>query len=157
MEIIKYEEQYAEQVKDLLVELQEHIALIDKYQLNFVGPEYREKYFKFTIKKDKIFLAVENGVVQGLVVGEIKENYSNLDKTMYACPKQGYVDELVVRKGNRGLGIGQSLLNKIESCFKQEGCKYIQLGVFAYNENARKFYKKNGYEERMLNLIKKVD
>lgn len=157
MEIIKYEKQYAEQVKDLLVELQDYIALIDKFGLNFVGPEYREKYFKFTIKKSVIFLAVENGVVQGLVVGEIKEKYSDLDKTMYTCPKQGYVDELVVRKGNRGLGIGQSLLNRIESCFKQEGCKYIQLGVFAYNENARKFYKKNGYEERMIDLIKKVD
>ena len=42
-----------------------------------------------------------------------------------------------------------------EDYLKSVGCKDILLGVFAYNENAIKFYEKNGYHIRMLDMTKK--
>ena len=42
MEIIEYEEKYLEDVRDLLVELEEYIVSIDKDQLDQAHPEYRE-------------------------------------------------------------------------------------------------------------------
>ena len=43
MKIIEYEEKYLEDVKDLLVELEEYILSIDKDNLDQLHPEYREK------------------------------------------------------------------------------------------------------------------
>ena len=43
MKIIEYEEKYLEDVRDLLVELEEYIVSIDKDNLDQVHPEYREK------------------------------------------------------------------------------------------------------------------
>ena len=72
--IFEYEEKYAEEVKDLLVELQEHIVNIDKEKYNKITPPYRELYFSKTldeVKKydGKIFLYKENDHIVGLIVG----------------------------------------------------------------------------------------
>ena len=45
--IVEYNNQYAEDVKDLLVELQEFIVSIDKEKYNILTAEYREEYFKW--------------------------------------------------------------------------------------------------------------
>ena len=41
--IIEYEEKYLDDVRDLLVELEEYIVSIDKDNLDTIHPEYREK------------------------------------------------------------------------------------------------------------------
>ena len=43
MKIIEYEEKYLDDVKDLLVELEEYILAIDEDNLDQLHPEYREK------------------------------------------------------------------------------------------------------------------
>ena len=43
MKIIEYEDKYLEDVRDLLVELEEYIVSIDKDELDQVGIDYREK------------------------------------------------------------------------------------------------------------------
>lgn len=48
--VIEYDSKYDEQIKDLLVQLQQYIADIDKEGYNIVGDEYREKYFAKTIE-----------------------------------------------------------------------------------------------------------
>lgn len=43
MKIIEYEDKYLEEVKDLLVELEEYILSIDEDNLDQLHPEYRDK------------------------------------------------------------------------------------------------------------------
>ena len=43
MKIIEYEDKYLEDVKDLLVELEEYIISIDQDHLDQLHPEYRDK------------------------------------------------------------------------------------------------------------------
>lgn len=43
MEIEELKEKPFEQIKDLLVELQEYIVEIDNFKLNMLSKEYREK------------------------------------------------------------------------------------------------------------------
>ena len=81
------------------------------------------------------------------------DEYDYLD---YKCPKEGEITELIVSKKVRSKGIGKLLMNKIEEYFKSVGCEYILVDVFAYNENAIKFYGKNGYHSRMYRNIKKI-
>lgn len=54
MEIIEYNDKYIEDVKDLLVELEEYIVSIDKDHLDMLHPEYREKMVMVDLKQIKL-------------------------------------------------------------------------------------------------------
>ena len=47
-------------------------------------------------------------------------------------------------------------MNKMEEYFKSKDCEYILVDVFAYNENAIKFYDRNGYKKKKNKKIKKI-
>ena len=64
MQVIEYEDKYLEDVKDLLVELEEYIVSIDKDNLDQVHPEYREKMAIIDLEEvknnnGKCYIAVE--------------------------------------------------------------------------------------------------
>ena len=82
--------------------------------------------------------------------------YDEYDYLDYKCPKRGEIIELIVSKKVRGSGLGQQLMKKMEDYFKSIDCEYLVIDVFAYNENAIKFYSKKGYHPRMYNNIKKL-
>ena len=160
MEIIEYKEEYLEDIKDLLVELEEYIISIDADNLDRLHPEYREKMAPVdleTVKNNngKCFIAVKDNKAYGVIMG-IVGNYSEYDYLDYKCPKRGEIIELVVSKSVRSTGIGKSLMNKMEEYFKQVGCEYVFIDIFAYNDLALKFYHKQGYHPRMVNTIKKL-
>ena len=102
MQIIEYEDKYLEDVKDLLVELEEYIVSIDKDSLDYVHPEYREKMAikdLDEVKKNngKCYLAVENNKAVGLIMGCIFP-YDEYDYLDYKCPKRGEITELIRRQ-----------------------------------------------------------
>ena len=117
MEIVEYKAKYKEDVKNILVELQEYIVSIDHWHLNIITPDYRKKYFEKTIKNcSVIFLAIEEEKVIGLICGNLIK-YDKYDLCDYACPKTGHIEELIVSKNTRNKGVGQLLLNKMEYYF----------------------------------------
>ncbi len=160
MKIIEYKEKYLEDVKDLLVELEEYILTIDKDNLDQLHPEYRDKMALLDLKKlkennGKCFLAVENNKAVGVIMG-IVGTYDKYDYLDYKCPKRGEITELIISKNVRSKGIGQMLMQKMEDYFRSIDCEYIVIDVFAYNELAINFYKKQGYHTRGLIDIKKL-
>ena len=65
MKIIEYDSIYDEQIKDLLVDLQNYLIDIDDWHTQILSNNYREDYFEMDLelinKQDgKIFLAIEN-------------------------------------------------------------------------------------------------
>ena len=160
MKLIEYNDNYLEDVKDLLVELEEYIVSIDKDHLDQLHPEYRDKMAILDLAEvknndGKCYIAVENDKAVGLIMGCIFP-YDEYDCLDYKCPKRGEITELIVSKSVRSNGIGNILINKMEEYFKLVGCEYILVDVFAYNENAIKFYDKKGYHPRMHTNIKKI-
>ncbi len=160
MEIIEYSDKYLEDVKDLLVELEEYILTIDKDELDQLHPDYREKMAVLDLDEvnnnnGKCFIAVENNKAIGVIMGIIGK-YDEYDYLDYKCPKRGRVTELVVTKKIRKSGVCRLLMNKMEDYFKSQGCEYVLIDVFAYNENAIGFYNKQGYHHRMHVDIKKL-
>lgn len=161
MKIIEYEDKYLDDVKDLLVELEEYIVSIDKDKLDQIHLEYRKKMAILDLEEvknnnGKCYLAVEDDKVIGLIMGCIFP-YDEYDYLDYKCPKCGEVTELVVSKKVRSSGIGTLLINKIEKYFKSIGCEYISIEVFAYNKMGINFYEKHGYHTRGLIDIKKIN
>ena len=161
MKIVEYEEKYLEDVRDLLVELEEYIISIDEDELDQLHPEYREKMAILDLEEvreqnGKCYLALEENKVLGLVMGTIPP-YDEYDYLDYKCPNLGEVTELVVSKNARGKGVGQELMKHIENYLKSQGCEYIVIDVFAYNKSAINFYDKQGYHPRMHINIKKLE
>ncbi|MBR4178521.1 MAG: GNAT family N-acetyltransferase [Bacilli bacterium] len=160
MNIIEYEDKYLEDVRDLLVELEEYIVSIDKDHLDIVGKDYREKMALVDLEdvknnNGKCYLALIDEKVVGLVMGCIFP-YKEEDYLDFKCPKRGEVTELIVTKKVRSNGVGKTLMDKIEEYFKSEGCEYITIDVFAYNDSAIKFYNKKGYHNRMHVVVKMI-
>lgn len=160
MQIVEYDKRYLEDVRTLLVELEEYIVSVDRDNLDHIHPEYREKMALFDLEEvkqnnGKCFLAMENDQIVGLIMGTIPK-YSKKDYLDYKCPKRGIITELVISKDYRKSGIGKKLIKQIEEYFMSQKCEYAMTEVFAYNENAIKFYDKNGYHTRMLVNIKKL-
>lgn len=155
--IIEYWNTYEEEVKDLLVELHEHIKSIDKEGYNILGSDFREAYFKRIMEdvlkyEGKIFLYKDNDEIVGLIVGLI--NNEKEEDYDYMVPKRGRITELVVSSNCRSKGIGTILLEEMEKYLKSVGCQDILLGVFAYNEKAINFYERHGYYPRMIDMTK---
>ncbi len=154
--VVEYKTEYDEKIKDLLVELQQYLADIDKEGYNIVGVDYREKYFHKTMESvkennGKILLYEENNTIVGLIVGIV-----NNDATMtydFHAPKRGRITELVVSKEYRHKNIGKKLLDSMKDYLKGIGCEKILIAVFGYNDSAINFYSKNGYHIRMLDMI----
>ena len=160
MQIIEYEEKYLEDVRDLLVELEEYILTVDKDELDQLHPEYREKMALLDLEEvkennGKCYLAIENDKAVGLIMGTIIK-YDEYDYLDYKCPKEGEITELIVSSKIRSKGIGQALMNKMEEYFKSVGCEYIFVDVFAYNQKGINFYNNQGYHPRMHIGIKKI-
>ena len=160
MKIIEYEDKYLEDVRNLLVELEEYIVSIDKDNLDVVHPDYSEKMAIRDLKEvkennGKCYLAIEENKVVGLIMGCIFP-YDEYDYLDYKCPSRGEITELIVSNKVRSKGIGQALMNTLEEYFKNRGCKYVIVDVFAYNDNGINFYNKEGYHSRMHTMIKEI-
>lgn len=160
MKIIEYEEKYLEDVKDLLVELEEYILTIDKDNLDQLHPEYRDKMAILDLEEvnnnnGKCYIAVEDDKAIGVIMGTIP-SYDEYDYLDYTCPKKGEITELIVSQKVRSKGVGQQLMQKMEEYFKSQNCEYVHIDVFAYNDTAINFYRKQGYHTRMFIDIKKL-
>lgn len=160
MEITELKPKYANQAKDLLVELQKYIIKMDEFSLNIMGEDFREQYYKRLVSKTKrnsgkIYIAKSGEKVVGLIAGYI-EKYSKTDAIDYACPKKGIVAELIVTIQQQKNGVGQKLMDKMQQYFVEENCEFVSLEVFSHNQNARKFYEKNGFVERCVIMTKKI-
>ena len=160
MKIIEYEDKYLEDVRDLLVELEDYIVSIDEDELDHVHPEYREKMALLDLEEvknenGKCYLAIEDGKAIGLIMG-ILPGYDKYDYLDFKCPKRGEITELIVSQKVRSKGIGKELMQVMEKYFKDNGCEYVLVDVFAYNKNAINFYEKHDYHARMYVDIKKL-
>jgi len=160
LKIIEYEEKYLEDVRNLLVELEEYILSIDEDNLDQLHSEYREKMALIDLKEinkneGKCYLALDNNQVVGLIMGMVRK-YDEYDYLDYKCPRAGEITELIVSKKARTSGIGTSLMEKMEEYFKNIKCEYIFVDVFEYNKNAIKFYQNKKYHSRMEIMLKKV-
>ena len=157
MNIVEYDNKYIEDVKDLLVELEEYIVSIDKDNLDIVSSDYRDKMFEYDLSNSDIcYIAVDNNKAIGLIIGKIRK-YDEVDYLDYRCPKMGIITELIVTNKVRGKGIGKLLISKIHEYFKDKDCEYVSVDVFNYNDNGIKFYLNNGYHTRMITMINKID
>ena len=158
--VVEYNKKYDEDIKDLLVELQQHLVDLDVEKYNKITLEYREKYFSKVMEdvakcEGKVFLYIKEdkavGFISAVINNEAQDDYD------FTAPKRGRITELVVSKKERSQGIGDVLITQMENYLYSVGCKDILLAVFAYNERAYEFYKRHEYHPRMYTMTKTLN
>lgn len=60
-------------------------------------------------------------------------------------PKAGFVYDVVVREGSRGLGLGRATMNAAAAWCREQGYAVLGLNVFGANTLARRLYESLGY------------
>lgn len=141
--------------------IQEHIAAIDPLQRSKRAPDFSgEKWVEHTLGRVKkndgaVFVAEYEGKRVGCVAGIIK--VSSKEDLLDAFPfKDGRIIELFVDPTYRQKNIGFLLVERMENYFRNKGCSVSELGCLAGNTGAYKLYKKHGYIDGNIEMIKKL-
>lgn len=69
---------------------------------------------------------------------------------------EGYVSTLAVSSTAEGQGVGRALMVAAEDWARDRGYRLLTLETFAANDRARAFYRRLGYVEETLKLVKEL-
>ena len=58
------------------------------------------------------------------------------------------IDEFFIQTQHRNLGLGARMLGAAEGQFRAEGCTNVSLQIGRSNEDARRFYRGHGFDDR---------
>lgn len=139
--------------------LQGFIAAIDPLErqrgaADFDADAYTDVILKGVQSRNgMIFISEFESRIVGCVAGWLVQE-DDADLIAAHPSKTGRVFELFVDEVVRGRRVGSRLMEHIEAWFREQGCDSVRVEVFYPNENAADFYKKNGYTERCLDLLK---
>ena len=70
--------------------------------------------------------------------------------------KESYLWDIIIQEDQRGKGYGKKSIVKLEEFVKRRGAVRVSLNVFGYNTVARNLYRKAGYSEASIIMIKFV-
>ncbi len=149
-----------ETLLELIVELQDYLIKIDPLKKLRRLPGYEEKYIGNLLKKIEgkngaIYIANVGNIPFGFIAGIIEEQTKD-HLLEYMPTKSGRVLELIVSEKQRGKNLGSMLMRKIEEYFLQQNCDVVRVEIFKTNNPAHNFYKKHGYDDRNIDMIKKI-
>lgn len=103
-----------------------------------VNPQQMQKWSFGKQSYFKAFVATHKGVLIGMAVYYIA--YSTWTGPVL------YLEDLLVTKKYRRLGIGQALFNRVRQMAQYHNCKRLSWQVLDWNTKAIAFYKKQGAE-----------
>lgn len=106
-------------------------------------------------QEGKIYIADDSGKFCGFIAGFTMQQTEE-DLLEVIPSKLGVMSDLYLEEEYRNKQIGGQLMQKIEEHLKSMGCDAIWIDIFAYNTGAHRFYKKHGYIDREVGLMKKL-
>jgi ribosomal protein S18 acetylase RimI-like enzyme len=101
------------------------------------------------IVSNTLFVARDDGIV-GFVMFTIETAGYRQDQV------RGLIENIYVDPEYRDAGLGGRLLETAETELIERGADTVALEVLADNENARRFYRRHGYEPHRVELEKSV-
>lgn len=134
------------QIKELLLQLYDAIL----YDAGLNPGMIEQNLAKVFSDEPAILLAEKEDSVVGMIY--IIYNQSLLHAGLSAC-----IEELVVHKDFRGLGIGELLVEKSVEMERAKECVELEVSTEFTNKNAISFYEKSGFQQIGVLLEKELD
>jgi GNAT superfamily N-acetyltransferase len=108
------------------------------------GPARSREYFEpfYAGKESAAFVAEAGGHIVGAALGFLRETnpFPIIRRARYAI-----LDALGVTESSRRRGVGADLTRALETWAAAGGAEWVELGVYEFNEGARRFYDALGY------------
>lgn len=101
-----------------------------------------------------IYVAERNEQLGGFIIGGLSRfgsKFSYGEQPLFGC-----IHDLYISRSMRQSGIGQQLLHTVENVFRDEGIELIELQVLENNEAGQSFWKRNGYNDVVRMMYKKL-
>ena len=119
-----------------------------KVDVNWAHTINGQKHYEEKIKEISgvCFVAEINGKIFGYLTAAKKEVPS------FRLVKVAELENIFVKKEFRGNGAGKMLMDKFKEWAKEIKADKVAVSVFALNEKAIKFYKREGFMPQDLNL-----
>ena len=108
-----------------------------------------DEFEKFIHNEDYYLVVIKiNGYVIGTGLGIVFRSLAA------NCRPYFVIDNVIIDKNFRGNGYGTLLFNKFGEYIKQNNCRFSYLITNANNYKAHKFYRKMGYNDKVLGFQK---
>ena len=115
-----------------------------------------EEFNEVFAHEGEIFMACINEEVIGMCMISVIQPTA-IDTMLRVPSRDGKVNMLYVSNKYRGKGIGEKLLVEGETYLEdQTHCDYINITVFATNDIAHSLYKKHGFIDISIDMVKKL-
>jgi len=111
----------------------------DLFEKNYFTKEYFEESFKNG--HTKIFVFEEDGNILGHC---IIDEYEEVGDPIYYDVKGIFIDSMCVDESAKGRQIGRALVDRAKSYAKEVGATRLDLLVYDFNKDAKKFYERLG-------------
>jgi ribosomal protein S18 acetylase RimI-like enzyme len=99
-----------------------------------------------------LLVAEIDGAIAGFVSVEMERIlHPDEEQTPYA-----YVSDLVVLTEYRRRGVGRALLEQAKSCVRNAGVTVLRIGVFVKNQGAARLYRRFGFTDYRVQLVKRL-
>ncbi len=161
IEIREFNENDEAELIALFFEFGTYIKDLDKNYLDLlvVGDDYGQIFYKKMFndvenKNGKLYIVENTEKIVGFIAGVILEVGNQDDEIDCKPHRMGRIIDLYLSEKYRGQGYGSKLIEKMESYFKEKNCYKVNIEVFGPNVEAYKFYKKHGFNERNIDLVK---
>ena len=100
-------------------------------------------------------MAQQDQDIVGCIAGIIEEQ-STEDLLGTIPSKSAPILELIIKNEHRDQGIGSMLIKRMEDYFRIKGCDFVRVKVFVHNTDAREFYARQQYSDRVIDMVKKL-
>lgn len=155
-----YEQSDRASIVSALDQLHKHVVAIDpdkrlRHTEGYATHEFDELLEVIKKQGGQIFIAEDGDTFLGFTAGFMTEQ--SQENLLSVIPTRlGVISDVFVAKSARGMGLGQKLMKKIEDFLIEAGADTIWIDIVAFNHDAHNFYKKLGYKDREIGLMKRV-
>ncbi len=105
---------------------------------------YRKNWKTFVCEYD-------DGRLTGFITGGVEKEMPG-----YKLSKYGNIEIFFVEEGFRGMGAGKLLEESMRGWFAGKGCDAVKVDTWLTNSGAREAYKKMGFREIAVTLVKEI-
>lgn len=160
IQYVEYADKYEKKLIHLFDNFQDYLINLDPLSRLRRQPRYSQNVLREDIKEVRknggiFLLAISKEKIVGFIIG-ILIVQSKQDLLGAYPARMGRITELYVEKEFQKQGIGKELMEKTENYLEKQGCEYVWIEVFLPNQNAHGFYTSLGYEDRDVEMIKKL-